>query len=519
MSSDDTAARRLRLLRRPDGAPAPVQQRCRACRRSRYRVDTQPGFHARMLQPAAARAAEPDAPMRRARSPRCSPRAPPTTRPSRCSTPAACVADVLTFYQERIANEGFLRTATERRSVLELARAIGYELKPGRGRQRATWPSPSRTRPARPGICTVAAGHAGAERAAAGQAAAGLRDQRPSSSRTPSGTRCVPRQTRPADMAILDVERRHSATRSCCWGRAAASGRRRRRVPEPASSADLSGSIRASRSSRSVDALEVGRVYFTEAATGIAGGDLLLFVGKRRQSTATAGAARASRWSPEPTLKRVRVDLEPLPDPARRRRRRAVGVVVLRTRSADRAAREAADRDASASSAATLAAPSRRRRWRERDLQAHDRHPGLERAAAWCKAISTRRRAARRSRPKPARSRSARSSASSATTRRSGARCRSHEYQRHAYPTAGMQDDSDGRRPPNALSRARSGRTRRADPIAPHAPTSSAPVPARAAAAGWCSMRPSAQAQALRRVRRARGLARRLSASRAARWR
>ena len=43
----------------------------------------------------------------------------------------ATVADVLTFYQERIANEGFLRTATERRSVLELARAIGYELRPG----------------------------------------------------------------------------------------------------------------------------------------------------------------------------------------------------------------------------------------------------------------------------------------------------------------------------------------------------------------------------------------------------
>jgi hypothetical protein len=43
----------------------------------------------------------------------------------------ASVADVLTFYQERIANEGYLRTATERRSVLELARAIGYELKPG----------------------------------------------------------------------------------------------------------------------------------------------------------------------------------------------------------------------------------------------------------------------------------------------------------------------------------------------------------------------------------------------------
>lgn len=43
----------------------------------------------------------------------------------------ATVEDVLTFYQERIANEGFLRTAQERRSVLELARAIGYELGPG----------------------------------------------------------------------------------------------------------------------------------------------------------------------------------------------------------------------------------------------------------------------------------------------------------------------------------------------------------------------------------------------------
>lgn len=43
----------------------------------------------------------------------------------------AVTADVLAFYQERIVNEGFLRTATERRSVLELARAVGYELKPG----------------------------------------------------------------------------------------------------------------------------------------------------------------------------------------------------------------------------------------------------------------------------------------------------------------------------------------------------------------------------------------------------
>ena len=44
---------------------------------------------------------------------------------------AAVVADVLTFYQERIANEGFLRTATERRSIGYLAAEIGYQLNRG----------------------------------------------------------------------------------------------------------------------------------------------------------------------------------------------------------------------------------------------------------------------------------------------------------------------------------------------------------------------------------------------------
>jgi Baseplate J-like protein len=43
----------------------------------------------------------------------------------------ATVAAVLTFYQERIANEGYLRTAIERRSILELARLVGYTLRPG----------------------------------------------------------------------------------------------------------------------------------------------------------------------------------------------------------------------------------------------------------------------------------------------------------------------------------------------------------------------------------------------------
>ena len=43
----------------------------------------------------------------------------------------AVVADIVSFYSERWANEGYLRTATERGSVRELARALGRELRPG----------------------------------------------------------------------------------------------------------------------------------------------------------------------------------------------------------------------------------------------------------------------------------------------------------------------------------------------------------------------------------------------------
>lgn len=44
---------------------------------------------------------------------------------------SAAVADVLSFYQERLANESWLRTATERRSIVELANLIGYVPRPG----------------------------------------------------------------------------------------------------------------------------------------------------------------------------------------------------------------------------------------------------------------------------------------------------------------------------------------------------------------------------------------------------
>jgi hypothetical protein len=43
----------------------------------------------------------------------------------------AIVADVLTFYQERIANEGYVRTAVDKFSVLQFADLVGYTPRPG----------------------------------------------------------------------------------------------------------------------------------------------------------------------------------------------------------------------------------------------------------------------------------------------------------------------------------------------------------------------------------------------------
>lgn len=42
----------------------------------------------------------------------------------------ATMGDVLLYYQDRIANESYLETAVERRSVINLLRLIGYELRP-----------------------------------------------------------------------------------------------------------------------------------------------------------------------------------------------------------------------------------------------------------------------------------------------------------------------------------------------------------------------------------------------------
>jgi hypothetical protein len=288
----------------------------------RYRVDTQPGFYARMLQSlpiAPADATEPDSPRPLARL---------LTRSSDDPTvalvdAAACVADALTFYQERIANEGFLRTATERRSVLELARAIGYELKPGVAAG-VYLTFTVEDAPGSPGVCTLTAGT-------------------PVQSIPPQGklpqvfetsdelvahaewNALLPRQLRPADMAVIDVPAGTSNTSGQTTTRKALvllgpSG------SFPSATPDLHKGLLSASLFRldpglavdaAVDAIEVGRVYYTDTTTGIAAGDLLLFVAKRSTDLVKL-VMRAVAVTPETSVKRLRIDIEALPDPLQR---------------------------------------------------------------------------------------------------------------------------------------------------------------------------------------------------------
>ena len=97
----------------------------------------------------------PPAPARR--PPRDQPAARRTGRPARRDDFGiaflemwAYIADILTFYQERIANEAFLRTAVQERSTTLLVSLIGYRPGPDGPRWRT---SPSRRSATRPSAC------------------------------------------------------------------------------------------------------------------------------------------------------------------------------------------------------------------------------------------------------------------------------------------------------------------------------------------------------------------------------
>ncbi|MBP2302793.1 hypothetical protein [Azospirillum picis] len=277
-----------------------------------YRVDTQPGFYRRMLEslPLARRDREsPDAQHPLARL---------LTRASDDPTvalvdAAACVADVLTFYGERIANEGFLRTATERRSVLELARAIGYELKPGVAAS-VHLAFTVEDAPGAPQVATIPQGTAIQSVPAQGQIPQVFETSAAIVARA-EWNALVPRLTRPADMAVLETATNGKTTRVLALLGPAGS------FPPLTvglhANLDSAGLFRLDPSltiEASVDALEVGRIYVAEGVSGIEGGDLLLFVGKNGADLRTL-VLSVSAVSPEPELKRIRIDLEPLPEP------------------------------------------------------------------------------------------------------------------------------------------------------------------------------------------------------------
>ena len=123
----------------------------------------------------------------------------------------AIVLDVLTFYQERLANESYLRTAGQLRSLTELSRLIGYQ--PAPGVSAATYLAFSFTKPYRPANRSDnkhrhhPSRNTGAECAGAGAKAADLRDLRRTYRPRPTGARCPSRPaspgTRPEPTAFI----------------------------------------------------------------------------------------------------------------------------------------------------------------------------------------------------------------------------------------------------------------------------------------------------------------------------
>jgi hypothetical protein len=279
----------------------------------RYRVDTQPGFYSRMLQTlplARAAANEPNSPRPLGRLLARSPDDPTIAFVDAC----ACVADVLTFYQERIANEGFLRTATERRSVLELARAIGYELKPGVAAS-VYLSFTVEDAPGSPGVCALAAGTPVQSVPTQGQLPQVFETSKDLVVRA-EWNALAPRQLRPADMAIIDVTDAGGTTRKALalLGPSGSFPPDTLHLHQGLVNKDLFHLVPGLTADQAVDAIEVGRVHVSDATTGIAAGDLLLFVGKRGSDLVKL-VLRAVAAVPETALKRVRVDVEALPDP------------------------------------------------------------------------------------------------------------------------------------------------------------------------------------------------------------
>ena len=128
----------------------------------------------------------------------------------------AAVADVLTFYQERYANEAFLRTATRRESVAALARLLDYRLAPGCRRARVARVHARRRQAA-----------SGSTRACACRACPARTSSRRSSRRSrPSSADCAPEPAARAARAVGRQSARRGRDRGARSLRAQAGARR-----------------------------------------------------------------------------------------------------------------------------------------------------------------------------------------------------------------------------------------------------------------------------------------------------
>lgn len=224
----------------------------------------------------------------------------------------ATVADVLTFYQERIANEGYLGTATERRSVLQLARAIGYELSPGVAAQTYLAFSVEGAKGA-PETCRLDQGTQVQSIPPQGKSPQ-LFETSAEFTAHAEWNLLRPRLTRPAELAILSDGA--DSLRLVLIGQTGTF---------PAGTPDLVTNVeqqnlhrldRLEAAGTAMHALEVKRVWFTDdAASALAKGNLLLFAGENDGQTKTL-VLRVAGLAPDPENKRIGVALEPLPRPA-----------------------------------------------------------------------------------------------------------------------------------------------------------------------------------------------------------
>ncbi len=220
----------------------------------------------------------------------------------------AVVCDVLTFYQERIANEGFLRTAIERRSVLELARAIGYELGPGVAA--ATYLAFTIDNSAgAPPLTTVPRGTKVQSVPAQGALPQTFET---SSDLQASGAwnALKPRSTRPQDLALyngglwlLGITTSFPPSTAGLTDLA----------PNLSQVAPLSEATVLDANAPSLQAVPVAQVFFAGTGLNIKVGDRLLFVGQSSAGAAAALALIANDVVEEPSLARTGVALTAQP--------------------------------------------------------------------------------------------------------------------------------------------------------------------------------------------------------------